>query len=246
MNETTILLKRDMIIEAEYELAQRTYYEGKLYNHEVVLVVSRWSKAAAAITVTTLITKFNTDVILFTNVAGGAANQLNIGDIVIVDKVLHYDLDARPAFKLHEVPQLNITYFHSNERLRDFAVVAAKNFLTKQLKKIVSKKDLDEFQIQNPSIYTGISAGGDQFISDSDKIAQLREDIPDLLCIEMEGAAIAQVCYEHKIPFAIILTISDKADKKAHIDFQEFLVKFAGHYSKEVVRGVVENVANTI
>lgn len=243
MNETTILLKNDMVIRAKYELAERIYYEGQLYGHDVVLVVSRWSKVAAAITVTTLITQFHADIILFTNVAGAAANKLNIGDVVIVEEVLHYDLDARPSFKLHEVPQLKMIRFRSNEKIRESAAISAKRFLTEQLEKIASKKDLDKFQIKNPSVYIGTSGGGDQFIADPDKIAQLRNDIPGLLCIEMEGAAIAQVCYEHNVPFAIMLTISDKADKQAHFDFQEFLAKFAGYYSKEIVRGVIERLA---
>src|SRR2546429_426505 len=63
------------------------------------------------------------------------------------------------------------------------------------------------------NVFVGCIASGDQFIAHPDKISELRLGIPDLLCIEMEGAAVAQVCHEYGVPFAVIRTISDKADQ---------------------------------
>ena len=42
-------------------------------------------------------------------------------------------------------------------------------------------------------------------------------------CVEMEGAAVAQVCYLNKIPFIVIRSISDIPNGKNEIDFNEYL-----------------------
>ncbi len=91
--------------------------------------------------------------------------------------------------------------------------------------------ELHLFNITQPKSYIGDIASGDQFFSDEKRKKQLLENIPTVLCVEMEGAAVAQVCYENEIPFTIIRTISDAAGKGSHIDFAAFIKKIAGKYS---------------
>ena len=45
----------------------------------------------------------------------------------------------------------------------------------------------------------------------------------DAECVEMEGAAIAQVCYLDEIPFIVIRSISDSPNGKNQIDFDKFV-----------------------
>ena len=89
----------------------------------------------------------------------------------------------------------------------------------------------------------GTIASGDQFIAHPEKIEALRAAIPDLLCVEMEGAAVAQVCHEYGIPYAVIRTISDKADHTATMDFIDFIRDIARHYSHGVLKGMVEGIS---
>jgi adenosylhomocysteine nucleosidase len=86
----------------------------------------------------------------------------------------------------------------------------------------------------------GDIASGDQFFSSTSKKSALLSKLPDILCVEMEGAAVAQICYEYDIPFAIFRTISDTADEKAHIDFQKFLAKVANKYAVEIIKNIFE------
>ncbi|MCW5589511.1 MAG: hypothetical protein KIT27_07575 [Legionellales bacterium] len=81
MNETTCLLLADMNIKSQQEISQRVYYEGELYGHDCVMVISRWGKVAASIATTTLITQFKVDTILFTTLAGSISEKLKIGDV---------------------------------------------------------------------------------------------------------------------------------------------------------------------
>jgi adenosylhomocysteine nucleosidase len=104
---------------------------------------------------------------------------------------------------------------------------------------VITKEELQQFGIESPKLYIGDIASGDQFISDIDKKHQLRSEFPELLCVEMEGAAVAQVCDEYKIPFTIIRTISDCADQHAEINFLEFVKEVANKYSKEIILKLV-------
>ena len=73
-------------------------------------------------------------------------------------------------------------------------------------------------------------------LSDARRVAQLRADFPDLLAVEMEGAAVAQVCHEFDLPFAVVRTISDAADDSAHVDFTRFVGAVASRYSHGILR----------
>ena len=85
---------------------QRTYYLGNLAGHEVVAVFSRWGKVAAAATVTNLITEFGASALLFSGVAGALSPGLKVGDIIVGEEFLQYDLDARPLVPQFEAPLL--------------------------------------------------------------------------------------------------------------------------------------------
>jgi adenosylhomocysteine nucleosidase len=89
------------------------------------------------------------------------------------------------------------------------------------------------------SVFSGTIASGDQFIAHPDKLEELRAAIPDLLCVEMEGAAVAQVCHEYSIPYIVIRTISDKADHSAPMDFLSFIQNVARHYSYGILKQLI-------
>ncbi len=98
---------------SEEVIGMRTYYSGRLFNEDVVLAFSRWSKVAAVSTVTTLIQKYNVDLVLFTGVAGALNSRLNVGDIIIADNLTQYDMDVSglPRFKKFEIPLLGKCFF---------------------------------------------------------------------------------------------------------------------------------------
>ena len=63
----------------------------------------------------------------------------------------------------------------------------------------------------------------------------LQRVLPEALAVEMEGAAIAQVCHDYGMPFAAVRTISDRADDAAHGDFTRFVREVASRYSAAIV-----------
>jgi len=213
----------------------RTYYKGKLFNTEVVLVFSRWGKVASATTVTQLINDYDLDEIIFTGVAGAISKDLNIGDIVIGKYLYQHDIDASPLFKKFEVPLLGKTYFETSSMHRSELHDATQAFLNLYTDFIDSKK-ARSFHIVHPKVIEGDIASGDQFISDINSVSKLTSALPEVSCVEMEGAAVAQVCYEYNVPFSIIRIISDKANANAHIDFPKFAKEIAGQYTLEILK----------
>ena len=211
------------------KVGSRNYYQGIIHGKEVVVVYSRCGKTAAATTVTALIHHFKITQLIFTGVAGALHPDLQIGDVVISNRLVQHDMDVRPFRPRFEIPILGKTFFKSDSGLQRSAKTAAEVTVQTQF------KNLKELGIEFPTVRTGDIASGDQFISSSKKKKELLNALPTLLCTEMEGAAVAQVCYEYEVPFVVIRTISDTANETADIDFPLFLEEVASKYSAAII-----------
>jgi adenosylhomocysteine nucleosidase len=221
----------------------RTYYTGNISSIPTVVVFSRWGKVAAATTVANLILDFNISELIFTGVAGAINNELNIGDIVIASRLVQHDLDARPFLAQFEIPLLGMTHVFSPEIQVNNALRAISELLSnKHLHAVLTDEELNEFGITNPKVVIGEIASGDKFFSSNDDKQNLQTILPEAICVEMEGAAVAQVCYEYAIPFTIIRTISDAAGDNSHIDFQSFIEHIASKYSVEIIKNIFRNL----
>ena len=243
MIEEIDAIKSQMTITQETIIANRIFYSGKFYNTDVVLVFSRWGKTAAASTVTTLLNVFKVDLVLFTGVAGAVDSKLNIGDIVIAESLYHHDMDARPFFQRFQTPLTEMIYFKSLDHYRDLAEQAAQEFVA-NIESAIARDILKTFFITTPRVYTGLIASGDKFVSNTQNDDAFTPDGNTVLAVEMEGAAVAQVCHEHDIPYVIIRTISDRADHQAHIDFPAFIQQISSRYSLGIVKRLIESLTS--
>ena len=93
--------------------------------------------------------------------------------------------------------------------------------------------------LRPPQVHTGLIASGDQFVNSADDVATLRHHLPGVLAVEMEGAAVAQVCEAFGVPYAVLRTISDRADASAHLDFERFVRSVASPYSLAIVTALL-------
>jgi adenosylhomocysteine nucleosidase len=213
----------------------REYTRGRIGGIEAVCVLSRIGKVAAAATATTLIEKFGITHLLFTGVAGAGDPGVRVGDIVIADSLLQYDMDARPLFPRFEVPLTGISHFQSDLHLSNRLADTAASFLDNGLESAIAPDERKAFRLDAPRLHRGLIASGDQFISSAAHINSLGEALPGLLAVEMEGAAVAQVCFELGVPFAVIRTISDNANEEAAHDFMRFVKSVAAQYAFHIV-----------
>jgi len=95
----------------------------------------------------------------------------------------------------------------------------------------VQASSLDWFHVATPKVIEGVIASGDQFFDSAEEIDALRRRLPQVACVDMEGAAVAQVCEGYALPFGIVRTISDSADENAPQNFPRFAREIAGRYS---------------
>ena len=211
----------------------REFHQVRRGDQDAVLVVSRIGKVAAATTAAILLERFGCEAIVFTGLAGAVAPALRVGDVVIARALLQHDLDARPLFPRWEVPLLGTARFAADPALSARLAAAAHGFVARP------PAGLDEVGVTAPSVHEGLIVSGDRFFSSAAEVAALREAIPDALAVEMEGAAVAQVCHEHGVPFAVARVISDTADHAAALDFARFLRVACAPYARALVAAVL-------
>jgi adenosylhomocysteine nucleosidase len=202
-------------------VAGREFWVGHLHGQDVVAVLSRIGKVAAATTAAVLIDRFQVDRIVFTGVAGGLAPGVNRGDVVIADAFMQHDLDASPIFPKYEVPLYGLDRFATDVALTADLAAAARRALP------------------GTPLHRGLVVSGDRFVSTTAESRALQAALPEALAVEMEGAAIAQVCHDFSIPFAAVRTVSDRADDEAHGDFVRFIREVASRHSAAIVQALL-------
>jgi adenosylhomocysteine nucleosidase len=220
--------------------AGREFTTGMLDGHAVVLVLSRIGKVAAATTATLLIERFDAEAIVFTGVAGGLAPGVAVGDVVVARELLQHDLDVSPLFPRHEVPMTGRSRFPTDAVLSDALAEAARSAL--EAERIGRAESLAVLGIGVPKVHEGLVISGDRFVATAIESTALCVELPDALAVEMEGAAVAQVCHDCDIPFAVLRTVSDRADDSAHVDFPRFLQEVAGPLAAGIVRAWLRRV----
>jgi adenosylhomocysteine nucleosidase len=178
-------------------------------------------------TAASLVEKFGVTHIIFTGVAGSADFGVRVGDVVIAESLVQHDIDASPLFPRFEVPLTGLSHLPSDRDLSRRLGAAAREFLDQEP--------------ESPQLHRGLIGSGDQFIKNPVQLAGLKDALPELLAVEMEGAAVAQVCFELGVPFAVIRTISDNANEDAATDFMHFVKTVASRYAF----GILQNFCKT-
>ena len=222
MSEEVESLKKEMQLESKTTKASMDFYKGKLWNHDVVVVVSGIGKVNAAICTQILVDIFDVNMVMNVGVAGGVKENINPGDIVIASSLVHHDMDCSVfGDKIGQVPRMDVYDFKCDEKL----VKTAQSIALKDSK--------------HKSV-VGIIATGDQFIADNQKVKWLEETF-DASAVEMEGVSIEHVAYQNNIPFIVIRSISDNANTGASIDFEKF-VPYAVDNSMIFIKVLLESL----
>ena len=205
----------------ETEIAGMTFIEGLLLEKAVVVVQSGIGKVNASIATVCLIQNFDCEAIVNTGSGGGIGHGLAVGDVVISKQMSYFDADARVfGYEMGQIPQMPLFYESSN-------------ILRKETKKAAEKIGLH--------VKEGLILSGDSFVSGGALMETIKNNFPDSLVVEMEGAAVAQTCFRFNIPFLIVRAVSDTADGDAASSFDTFIIE-AGKKSAEMVIGLVRSL----
>lgn len=203
--EIALLLKHMEDVKSE-KFAGVVFVSGKLQGRSVVVCKSGVGKVNAAVTTQLLVDRFEVTAVIFTGVAGAVNPQLEIGDIVISSSCQQHDMDVSPlGFARGVIPYQEVSDFPAAPELIRLAQKACENLKLER------------------GVLVGKVLSGDQFVADPERV-QLLHDTMQGACVEMEGAAVAQVCYMNGLPYVVLRSMSDKADGSAHVNFAEFTV----------------------
>ena len=218
------------------EFGRRQFHHGSFHGVEVVAAFSRMGKVAAAATVTQLLATYPVSQLVFTGVAGGIRADLAIGDVVIGTELIQHDMNASPIFPRYEIPLLGKATFRADPAISERLALASGEFLAQDLGQHVASDELDFFEIAAPKVIAGLIASGDKFFATAAESRELERELPAVACVEMEGAAAAQVCDEYGIRFGVLRTVSDTSDEDSVHDFPRFAREIARHYSAGILR----------
>ncbi len=218
----------------EVKGAGRQFWRGQWHGRSVVAVLARIGKVAAATTATALLERFAVRQVLFTGVAGGLGAGVRVGDVVVARQFLQHDMDASPLFARYEVPLYGRSRFDADPALSRELAVAVQKTLADPVQ-LLGEAALREFGLDRPRLHEGLLVSGDRFVATSAESLALSTAHPQALAVEMECAAVAQVCHDYAVPFAAVRTISDRADDSAHHDFNRFMTAVASRYSEAIV-----------
>ncbi|PIC65457.1 5'-methylthioadenosine/S-adenosylhomocysteine nucleosidase [Sporosarcina sp. P13] len=217
MEEEVEILRREIGLGKITTIGNCEFIEGKVGKHQVIVTKSGIGKVNAAMATTLLLQIYKPDLVLNTGSAGGTHPDLEVGTVVISDYVLHHDVDVTAfGYELGQLPQLPAS-FPSDTHLIDLAREAV--------------VELDTYKHAVGSI-----ASADTFMADPQKVIQVQEKFPRVIAVEMEAAAVAQVCYQFNIKCVVIRALSDIAGKESTVSFDEFLPLAAKHSSQIVLR----------
>ncbi len=198
----------------------KTYFEGRIGRHEVVLVQSGIGKVLSAMSVAILAETFGVDAIINTGSAGAVSEGLAIGDVVIADRLVYHDVDVTAfGYAYGQMAGQELYFLADSELMAKLQAVLAQ---------------------EGQASYLGLIATGDSFIADPDKVAVIKHHFPEVLAVEMEGAAIAQAAQAAGKPFLVIRAMSDTAQGDANITFDEFILE-AGKRSAQTLLALLNS-----
>lgn len=221
MSEELVHLTQNLAKAQEVQVLGNTYYTGTVGKTEVVLVQSGIGKVMSAMSVAVLADHFQVDAVINTGSAGAVAEGIAVGDVVIADKLVYHDVDVTAFGYAYGQMAGQPLYFESD-----------KNFITR------IQTNLSQLE---QTWHLGLIATGDSFIAGDDKITSIKSHFPDVLAVEMEGAAIAQAAQALGLPFLVIRAMSDNANHEASISFDEFIIK-AGRRSAQVLLAFLKSL----
>lgn len=183
----------DMMTECkEVTMFPYTYLEGKIGELNVILLQCGIAKVNAAVGSALLIERFHPDALISTGVAGGVDASLHVMDVVVSSRCAYHDIWCGPGTEWGEVQDLP-RYFESDRKLVEAAL----------------QTDTDVRVVE------GVICTGDLFVSTAEEQARIKKLHPGTMAVDMESAAIAQVCYLHRLPFVSFRIISDTPGEHA-------------------------------
>ena len=207
MKEEVVILKGLIKDQKVEKIMHVEFTIGMMHGKEVVLLESGIGKVNVAIATTLLLEKFPVNYIINTGSAGGIEADAEVGDVVISESVAYHDVDVTGfGYKWGQVPGLPAEFKSDVD-------------LVLKVEEVLRSVGVKYFK--------GQIVTGDVFVNRPEQMVNIKENFSNAIALEMEAAAVAQVCHIADIPFVVVRALSDIAGKDSEISFDEFLANAA-------------------
>ncbi|MCL2560274.1 MAG: 5'-methylthioadenosine/S-adenosylhomocysteine nucleosidase [Turicibacter sp.] len=219
MQQEVAILKALIDVNEVIDVMHVEFTVGTLHGKDVVLLESGIGKVNVAVATTLLIERFDIEYVINTGSAGGLTQDAQVGDVVISENVAHHDVDVRIfGYEAGQIPGMP-------------AIFAADTNLVAKVEAVLKAAHVRHFK--------GQIVTGDTFVHRPEQMMAIQEHFNHAVALEMEAAAVAQVCYLAKVPFVVVRALSDIAGKESDLSFTEFL-PLAAKASSEMVEQLVK------
>lgn len=192
MDEEIAKIKEQMVIQKVNAVEHFVFFEGKLNNIPIVLVKSGIGKVASAITAALLLSNYKVDQVINVGTCGGINKEMKPLDIFISTSEVYGDVDLM-AF--------GYSYGQMAKCPKSFSPDA----------KLI-EKTIEVCEKLNYPYFVGTIISNDSFTTKRDLIDSLiSKYFSDIKigAVDMESAAIAQVCFMFNTKCLVLRTISD-------------------------------------
>ena len=189
------------------EINKNVFYQAKIADNDVVIVLSGIGKTLSTISTTLLLTKFDIDIVINIGTAGGLKKDQEVLDIVVCDRLAYHDYDMYVEhWDYKKGFDYNKAVYNADQKLIEIF------------------KDLAN--TNHDRIWIGPAVSGDMFVNKKSQVTKILKEYPEALCSEMEAASIAQTCNQFDIPFIIIRSLSDITVNEGNdVTFDEYVSK---------------------
>jgi adenosylhomocysteine nucleosidase len=229
MEDEVAMLRREIECPKTEVDGMFEFTAGRLEGRDVVLLLGGIGKVNAAVGCALLVRRYAPGLVINTGSAGGIDPALGFGDAIICEGLVQHDVDVTAfGYAPGQIPRMP-------------AVFAVPEGLVAAAERAVNELKSEGLLPETFSCVRGLVGSGDVFMHDEGRVRAVRELFPSIRAVEMEAAAIAQVCYLFSIPGVFIRAVSDIAGKESPVKFDEFL-PVASRHSGEIVRRIVRNV----
>ncbi|MBR4829167.1 MAG: 5'-methylthioadenosine/adenosylhomocysteine nucleosidase [Muribaculaceae bacterium] len=190
------------------------FYRGTMGAHDVMVMQCGIGKVNAAMGTLMLVNHFSPNYVINSGVAGGADFSISVMDMVAGERVAYHDVWCGPESEVGRVQGLPL-YFEGAQKLLDMLP-------------------------EDEGIHKGLICSGDQFIDKMDDVKRIKGNFPDVLAVDMESGAIAQVCHLCSVPFLALRVISDSPgashdNTRQYLDFWDDAPRESFNIVKEII-----------
>jgi len=235
MDQESSMVVDRIVDPVHHEFLGQSFLTGTIAGIDIVTATTGYGKVGAAATTATVLHHFGPRAVVFGGVAGGIRPDVKIGDVVVADRLIQHDYDASPLFDPYVIPSLGVAEIAADGDLTDRLMAAARKYLETRAYDEIVAVPADLFTPASMTLHRGLIASGDQFLSGVAEAGNLHHRLPEVLAVEMEGAAVGQVCAERDVPFGVFRLVSDRADQDAEVDFLSFVASVAAPLTAGIV-----------